>query len=142
MSGYERRQSPIFVKTHDFIVWLFTHTSRFPRQYRHTLTERLENGMLQFQRCLGSALILKDENALAMADFELWNVRQLLRLAHDVKALSARLLEFAFKGLEEIGRLLGGWQKKNRKKGDSGVNSPRIGCCAAAVGTTTPGTVA
>lgn len=112
MCAYERKQSPLFVKTNDFIVWLFRHTSKFPRQYRHSLTERIENGMLEFQRCLGSALILKEKSALGKADLELWNVRQLLRLSVDLGVLSVRLMKYAMEALQEIGRLLGGWQKK------------------------------
>ena len=28
--------TPLFVKTHDFNLWLFQHTQRFPKQLRHT----------------------------------------------------------------------------------------------------------
>jgi hypothetical protein len=63
MSAFERKQSPLFIKTHDFVVWLFQHTSKFPRQYRHTLTERLEGAALEFQRCLGRHVIVKEPAA-------------------------------------------------------------------------------
>ncbi len=112
MSSFERRESPLFVKTRDFIVWLFAHTSKFPKQYRHTLTERLECSALDFQNSLGRASILKDGSALANADLQLWSMRELLRIAHDLKILSARLLEYAFTALSELGRLLGAWRKR------------------------------
>lgn len=112
MSASERKESPLFVKTRGFQVWLFQHTSKFPRQYRHTLTERLESSLLDFQRCLGRAAILKDRAALAEADFELWQVRQLLRLAHDLNVLPASLLQYAFEAVTELGRLLGAWRAK------------------------------
>jgi hypothetical protein len=112
MSGFDRKESPLFVKTADFIVWLFQHSAKFPRQYRHTLTERLEASALRFQRCLGECLIQKRPQALAEADLELWQVRQLLRLAHDLNLFSARLLEHAFNSLVELGRLLGAWRAK------------------------------
>lgn len=107
-----RRESPLFVKTRDFIVWLFQHTAKFPKQMRHTLTERLENSVLDFQRELGRALILKDGTALANADFELWQVRHLLRIANDLHVFPARLLEYAFGAVDELGRLLGAWRKR------------------------------
>jgi hypothetical protein len=115
MSSYDRKESPLFVKTRDYIVWLFQHTAKFPRQYRHTLTERLECGALEFQRCLGAAALLKSEDALSRAELELWQTRQLIRLAHDLGLLSARLLEYSAGKLEEIGKLLGAWRRKAAK---------------------------
>jgi galactokinase len=112
MSPSERKESPLFVKTRDFMVWLFGHTSRFPRQYRHTLTERTERAMIEFQRCLGAAALLKQRDALDRAELELWQARQLLRMAHDVGVFPARQLEFATAALAEIGKLLGAWKRK------------------------------
>jgi len=115
MSEFERKQSPLFAKTHDFLVWLFRHTAKFPRQYRHTLTERLERSALEFQRALGRALLTHEPANLDEADFELWQMRQLLRLAQALGVLPARLLECAFASTEELGRLLGAWKKKGIK---------------------------
>ena len=112
MSVSDRRESPLFAKAHDFNVWLLQHTAKFPRQYRHTLTERLERSALEFERCLGRCLILKQPTALADADLELWEVRRVIRLAHDLNILPARLLEYAFQALTELGRLLGAWRAK------------------------------
>jgi hypothetical protein len=50
--------TPLFVKTHDFILWLFRHTMRFPKHLRHSFTLKLENAVLEFQgalRCGGFA---------------------------------------------------------------------------------------
>lgn len=111
-SPSNRRESPLFVKTRDFVVWLFQHTAKFPKQYRHTLTERLESSALEFQRSLGRASILKASEALADADLELWSMRELLRIAHDMRIFSARLMEYALTALAELGRLLGAWRKR------------------------------
>jgi hypothetical protein len=112
MSAAERKESPLFVKTRDFQVWLFQHTSKFPRQYRHTLTERLEISVLEFQRWLGRAAVFKVPQALAEADFELWQMRQLLRLANELNVLPSSSLQFAFEATAELGRLLGAWRAK------------------------------
>lgn len=112
MSSSDRRESPLFVKTRDFIVWLFRHTAKFPKQYRHTLTERLESSALEFQRRLGCAVIAKDSSALIQADLELWSMRELLRIAHDLEVFPVRLLEYALTALAELGRLLGAWRKR------------------------------
>lgn len=112
MSAFDRKESPLFVKARDFIVWLFPHAAKFPKQYRHTLTERLENSLLEFQRCLGAAALGKDRSALDRAELELWQVRQLLRIAHELGFFPARLLEVAATALAELGRLLGAWKQK------------------------------
>jgi len=112
MSGFDRRESPLFVKTNDFIVWLFQHSAKFPRQYRQTLTARLESSALEFQRWLGRGALLDQPAALAEADLELWQMRQLLRVAHEMNVLPGRLLEHAFHAVAELGRLLGGWRAK------------------------------
>jgi hypothetical protein len=112
MSAFERQESPLFVKTRDFIVWLLRQTAKFPRQYRQTLTARLEQSALEFQRNLGRCQIARQPEALQAADVELWQMRQLLRIAHDLEILPARLLEHAFIATSELGRLLGGWRAK------------------------------
>ena len=112
MCAFDRRESPLFVKTRDFIVWLLQHSAKFPKQYRHSLTERLECSALQFQRCIGRAIIVREAGALAEADFELWQVKQLLYVAQELHLISGRILGFAFERLGEIGKLLGAWRKK------------------------------
>ncbi len=42
--------TPLFVKTHDFNLWLFQHTGRFPKHLRHTYTNRLESLALDFEK--------------------------------------------------------------------------------------------
>jgi hypothetical protein len=44
--------TPLFVKTHDFLLWLIRHTQRFPKNMRHTYTQRLEAAALEFQEAL------------------------------------------------------------------------------------------
>ncbi len=44
--------TPLFVKTHDFTLWLFQHTGRFPKHLRHTYTNRLESLALDFEEAL------------------------------------------------------------------------------------------
>lgn len=33
--------TPLFVKTHDFLLWLIRHTQRFPKNLRHSYTLKL-----------------------------------------------------------------------------------------------------
>jgi hypothetical protein len=56
--------------------------------------------------------VLKSHASLAEADFELWQVRQLLRLANELGLLPASSLAYAFEAVTELGRLLGAWRAK------------------------------
>jgi hypothetical protein len=44
--------TPLFVKTHDFNLWLLQHTQRFPKHLRHSYTNRLETAALEFEEAL------------------------------------------------------------------------------------------
>jgi hypothetical protein len=44
--------TPLFVKTHDFLLWLIRHTQRFPKNLRHSYTQGLENLAFDFQEAI------------------------------------------------------------------------------------------
>ena len=110
----ERKTSPFFVKTYDLLLWLLPQTAKFPKARRHTLTNRLECALLDFQGAAIRANRLRDAarlTALGEAQAHLDQTRFLVRLATDLGHLSGRQYAFASERLAEIGRLLGGWQK-------------------------------
>ncbi|MFN5314108.1 MAG: hypothetical protein ACK5FF_06605 [Planctomyces sp.] len=44
--------TPLFVKTHDFVLWLLRHTQRFPKNLRHSYTNRVESLAFEFEELL------------------------------------------------------------------------------------------
>ena len=107
--------TPLFVKTHDFVVWLLQRTARFPKHYRHSLTLKLEGACLDFLRILHTANARRARarrDALDAADVELNVIRALLRIALDLKLLSAGTWEHAVRLADELGRLIGGWKRQ------------------------------
>ncbi len=44
--------TPLFVKTHDFVVWLLQHSQRFPKNLRASYTIRLESLAFDFEESL------------------------------------------------------------------------------------------
>lgn len=107
-----RRQSPIFVKTSDFILWLLQHTEKFPKSERFRLAKRLEDGAFAFYELLIQTTRTSRKRAtLLQADMELEKLRLYMRLAHARKLTSQNQYHFASEALAEIGRLLGGWLK-------------------------------
>jgi hypothetical protein len=127
--------TPLFVKTNDFMVWLLRHSQRFPKNLRHSYTQRLEGLALDFQECIlmGNAVRGAERSQwLARADGRLLCLRSLLRLAYSLQLLGGNQIKYAAERLEELGRLLGAW----RKGTDRQAPAARA-CCAAAAGTTT-----
>src|SRR5438876_3371641 len=106
--------TPLFVKTHDFLLWLIRHTQRFPKNLRHTYTQKLESVALEFQEAI---LMANAERAagraqwLARADGRLVCLRALLRLAYSLELLGANQVKYAAERIDELGRLLGAWKK-------------------------------
>ena len=106
--------TPLFVKTHDFIVWLLKHTQRFPKNLRPSYTVRLENTCFEFQESILMANAVRGRNRLMnleIADCKLLCLRALLRYTLDLQLLGSRQIEYAAKCVDELGRLLGSWKK-------------------------------
>jgi hypothetical protein len=106
--------TPLFVKTHDFNVWLLRHTQRFPKNLRHSYTVRVEALGFEFEELLLMANAQRGterKRLLTMADGKLACLRALLRYALDFELLGGRQVQFAAESLDELGRLLGAWLK-------------------------------
>lgn len=105
--------SPILVKTHDFLLWLIPQTLKFPKSQRFVLAQRLQGSALAFYELLIRARKVRPNRSLLVdADVELEEVRLYLRLAHELRLLSGGQYEHASRSVVEIGRLLGGWMKR------------------------------
>ena len=106
--------TPLFVKTHDFLLWLIKHTQRFPKNLRHTFTQRLETALLDFQEAtlMGNAARGPQRTRwLDVADGKLLCLRALLRVAYDLQLLAGNQVKYAVERVDELGRLLGAWKK-------------------------------
>ncbi len=109
--------SPIFAKVYDLLLWLVPRTLKFPREHRFILASRLQSAAFNLQRALLQAVKASDAPAqaaaLRQADVELADLRLNLRLSNDLQLLDVRGYEHVARSTDEIGRLLGGWQKKS-----------------------------
>ncbi len=108
------KQSPIFIKSYETMVWLMNHTKKFPKNQRFLMAKRMEEASLDFYEQLNRAARRKDVGvgkALSEADEVLANLKMYNRLCKDLKLLSFNQYEYLAASLDEIGRLLGGWKK-------------------------------
>ena len=112
-----RPQSPIFIKTYDFLLWLIPLTLKFPKSQRFLLAERLSAMALDFYDLILDAVLEPEQEAkqLDAADKLLTKIRLYVRLSHDLKCISPGQLEHAARQMDEIGRLIGGWKRKQAR---------------------------
>lgn len=107
------KESPIFTQTYDMVRWLLPLAGQLPRQHRAGLARRLPDVAFELQRLLIQAAKAKDgASELRMADAALAELRSLLRLAHELRAISFGQYEEGVRRSAEIGRLLGGWLRR------------------------------
>jgi hypothetical protein len=106
------KQSPLFSKTYDFILWLLNHTEKFPKSERFRMGKRLEDTAFAFYETLMIAVRSQDKQMiLSGADLELNKLRLYIRLSRDRNLTNPRQYQYAAERLTEIGKLLGGWLK-------------------------------
>jgi hypothetical protein len=106
------KQSPLFSKTHDFLLWLIPLTLRFPRQQRFVLAAALQRDTLRFQELIIEAVhTQRAHDKLDQADAELDKLRAHMRLSRELELISPGQYEHAARMLTEMGRLVGGWKK-------------------------------
>jgi hypothetical protein len=99
---------------------LLDRTARFPKAVRFTFAARIDNLALDVLEELVEARYASGQakqGALRRADGRLARLRVLLRLAHDRRYLAHRGYEHVARGLDEAGRMLGGWRNARAGSG-------------------------
>ena len=80
------KESPIFVRTHDLLLWLLPRTMGFPCSQRFVPARRVQDTALDFHERLLKAGLSKGAvrtECLAEADVVLAKLRSYLRLCHE-----------------------------------------------------------
>jgi hypothetical protein len=107
-----RRTGPALEAMYRFLLWLIPTIDKFPRSQKFVLGDRIEAAALDVLDALIAATYTKGRDSmLANANLGLERLRFFMRLSHDLRLLDARRYEHAARGLDEVGRLVGGWIK-------------------------------
>ena len=106
-------ESPIFARAYDLARETCRLSESFPRSRRAVLGRRFEEAAFDVHEALVAAA-KKERPAtyLIEADAALARYRFCLRLAQELGLLSVGRLEEIGRIVAEVGRLLGGWQRK------------------------------
>ena len=107
----------VITKTYDLILWSCHPTSRFPRNHRFVLGERMERHLYHLLETLLQAKYTRNRQALLeRANLILEILRFQMRLAHDLQCLRTQSYAFASGAIDEVGKLIGGWLKSRSEK--------------------------
>ena len=94
--------------------WMLERTARFPKRFRHSLTNHVENTTLEILEGVTTAAYSKNRTAvLSKVNDGLNRLRVLARLSHELRLWSDGQYEEAARRMDEAGRILGGWMKTN-----------------------------
>jgi hypothetical protein len=108
---------PLITKTYDLVLWSCQHTSKFPRNHRFVLGERIERRLYDLLETLLQARYTRDrQELLRQANRTVEVLRFQMRLAHDLQCLRTNSFAFATRALHEIGAMIGGWLKAVERK--------------------------
>jgi 23S rRNA-intervening sequence protein len=97
----------VITKMYDLILWSCNHTSKFPRNHRFVLGERIERNLYNLLETLIAAKYTKNrQRLLEDANLSLEVLRFQMRLAKDLQCLKVESYAFAARSIDEIGRLI------------------------------------
>lgn len=118
-------EPPVVVtKSYDFVLWLAPKIEKFPRSLRFSVGERLLASSLDLLLLLVQAAYASGkERWLDEASQKTNAIRYLLRLSKDLRLLPVESYGFASERLQEIGRMIGGWQKASRRRDEASGKS-------------------
>lgn len=116
-------EAPVLIGHWEKIVGdLLDRTARFPKVVRFTFAARIENRALDVLEELVAARYARGpekQAALRRADACLARLRILVRLAHQRTYFDHRAYEFVARGMDEAGRMLGGWRRSEAGDGEA-----------------------
>ncbi len=110
----------VITKTYELAVWTSNHVAKFPRSHKFTLGDRLLLRLYGVLELLIRAKFSRERTVILHdVNLELELLRFQFRLAKDLKCLSLDSYGFAARGVNEIGKLVGGWIKASATGGQS-----------------------
>ena len=106
---------------YNLIVWFSPKLSNYPKKYKYTLGDRILSIKLDILERIIEAKYTsrKKEYFLRQANILLEKLRFLIRLSKDLNCISIKQYEETSKRINEIGKMVGGWEK-HIKKGSVG----------------------
>lgn len=115
MSNRSVRESEprVAVCLYDLALWFMQRTNRFPKNWRVTIGDRIDDLVLDMLALVHKARLRRDKlEMLKSLSEHLEILRVMTRLTRDLECLKVRQYEHVSRQIDEIGRQLGGWIKQ------------------------------
>ena len=108
---------PIFHKTYELMLWVYTVVNKFPKKQRFVLGQEIEKTAIKFLKLIIKANYSREKaSLLSEACIEINLFLILIRFSKDLHFLSKRQYEFTASQINEISKMLGGWLKYEENK--------------------------
>ena len=105
----------IFQKTYDLILWSYPVINQFPKSQRFVLGQQIESTLVGILKKMIHANKERGEKRMEIIKEISINIDELFilfRLAKDLKMISIKRYGISAEKINEVARLLGGWQKQ------------------------------
>ena len=113
-------------KLQDRLVYLTPQLSKFPRDQKFVLGDRIEAKVLAVQEhCLRACYSRDKRTHLLEANLTVVVTRHLIRLAHGLRLVRNHTYGVLAEQMEEVGPMIGGWLKTQAVTGAPGGNGAR-----------------
>jgi hypothetical protein len=110
-----RATGPALEAMYGVLLWLIPTIEKFPRKQKFVLGDRIESTALDVLELLIGATYTKSrDKMLNEANLGLERLRFFMRLSFELRLIDMRRYEHGARGLDEVGRLVGGWIKADR----------------------------
>lgn len=107
------KESPVFSKTYDLLLWFNNHTKHYPKHERFRLARRMDDLVFSLYEQILEASIGKNKiGSLFDAGLTVRKLTVLCRLAKDSGVMTERQYFFVTEKMIEVARLISAWRKK------------------------------
>ncbi|MBC8177481.1 MAG: diversity-generating retroelement protein Avd [Deltaproteobacteria bacterium] len=104
---------PIFVRWSDATDWILDTVEKFPKSVRFTISGRIGNMTLDVMEGIIEAIYTKDRShILERLNLRIEKLRVMFRISYRRKYISRSQYEHVSEILDETGKMLGGWRKR------------------------------
>lgn len=105
--------SPVVEKHYKLIIWFLPKLSKYPKDQRFLLGDRIEKLMLEILELLVMANYSAAKmDILSKAKLKIDCLRYMVRISKDMKYINMQAYDFFSQSILEVGRMTGGWLKK------------------------------
>ncbi|EKE15829.1 MAG: hypothetical protein ACD_11C00103G0031 [uncultured bacterium] len=114
MNSYANNEIPIIKKVYILYKTFYEYSKLFPKKDRYVLGGKCEEYIIETLELLlnaSSAPRSEKQIFIKQANIKFDALKIFIRIANDIKMLDTKKYIAIQKQLQEIGRMLGGWQK-------------------------------